>query len=378
MKPIKIKYGKNKQILINRDFFKIGIGLIILIGDSLLAGIIQLFEFGFDMSYLFTSEFWTSYAIKLVISYVALFGAYIIRKVINKRTPKFVVQREKIKDCKQTIVKNKKIGVHKNWLKYVYNYRKRVEIYQDILTKKYEKLVCAEPEEPNKEDFDLDSKFGRFKYKRALIKYNKKRNTFLKTEELRKFYEEQLSICEVHFQIVKCYKEHNIEKIKELQQQIKDIDCMKNYRLHYKPITYNKLFNVDLGNVKRDDGIEYNEAGILVKRILPAIFGGLISVALLTSIIVSRKTFTSDTLLLIALNLILMAWFCFTGIRLADNFIFGTVYSADANRIMICEEFLEDSALNGDTWTENIDTSIETDMEEVDDTNITPSEEKIE
>lgn len=374
MKPIKIKYGKNKQILINRDFFKIGIGLIILIGDSLLAGIIQLFEFGFDISYLFTSEFWTAYAIKLVISYVALFGAYIIRKVINKRTPKFVVQREKIKDCKQIIVKNKKISVHKNWLKYVYNYKKRVEIYQDIITRKYEKLACAEPEEPNKEDFNLESKVGKIKYKNAIMKYKRKRNAFLRTEELRKFYEEQLSVCEIHFQIVKCYKEHNIEKVKELQEQIKNVDCMKNCRLHYKSITYNKLFNVDLGSVKRDDGIEYNEAGILVKRILPAILGGLISVALLTSVIVSRKTFSSDTLLLIALNLILMAWFCFTGIRLADSFIFGTVYSADANRIMICEEFLEDSALNGDTWTENIDTGIEADMEEND--NVAPSDSK--
>lgn len=366
MKPIKIKYGKDKEILITRDFFKVGIGIIILIADSLIAGVVQLFEFGFDMSYLFTSEFWTPYSIKLIISYVALFGAYIIRKTKNKRSPKFVVQREKIKECKQNIVKNRKIGASKNWLKYVLNYRRKVERYQNLITRKYEKLVSTEPEEPNKEDFNIESRFGKFKYKRAILKYNKKHNTYLKTEEMRKFYEQQLAVCEIHFEIINCYRKHNMVKVKELQQQIKDIDCMKNYNLHYKPITYNRLFNIDLGNVKQDDGIEYNETGFLFKRILPSIFGGLISVALLTSIIVTRKSFTQETILLIVLNLMLMAWFCLTGIRFADGFIFGTVYAADTNRIMICEEFLEDCALNGDNWTENIDTSEEPIIEELD------------
>lgn len=366
MKPIKIRYGKDKQILITRDFFKVGIGIIILIADSLIAGVVQLFEFGFDMTYLFTAEFWTAYAIKLVISYVALFGAYIIRKVKDKRSPRFVVQREKIKEYKQTIVKNRQIGAKKNWLKYVLNYRRKVTRYQNLITSKYEKLVSVEPEEPNKEDFNMESRFGKFKYKRAMLKYKRKHNAYLKTEELRKFYEQQLSVCEIHFEIIKCYKKHNIEKVKELQQQIKDSDCMKNFNLRYKPITYNRLFNIDLGNVKQDDGIEYNETGILFRKIIPAIFGGLIIVALLTSIIISKKSFTPETILLIVLNLMLMAWFCLTGIRFADDFIFGAVYSADANRIMICEEFLEDSALNGDNWTENIDTSEEPIIEELD------------
>lgn len=364
MKPIKIKYGKGKQLLITRDVLKVGIGLIIIIGDALLAGIIQLFEFGFDMSYLFSSEFWTAYSIKLVISYVALFGAYVIRKVKNRHNPKFVVQRERIKDCKKEIVKAKKIGVCKNWLKFVFNYKKKVEIYQEIITKKYEKLIFTEPEKPNKDDYDMETWLGKRKYKRAMLIYNKKYKKYAKSESLRKYYEEQLTVCEIHLQIIQAYKEHNIEKAKSLQKQIENIDCMKNYKLHYKSVTYNRLFNVDLGNVKHDDSIEYNEASILIKKILPAIFGGLISVALLTSVIVHTKSFTAETVLLIALNLIVMIWFVFTGIRLADSFVLGVVYTADSNRIMICEEFLEDSALNGDSWVENIDTDTDTDVKE--------------
>lgn len=358
MKQLKIKYGK-KQVIITKDIITVLMGAAILLVDALLAGFLQLFEFGFDMSYLMTSEFWTAYAIKLVISYVALFGAYIIRKVIDRKTPKFVVQREKIKDSKNAIVKARKIGNCKNWLKYVYNYKKKVEIYQDIITRKYEKLVYAEPEQPDKSEFQLNTFCGKVKFNKATKKYKKQLKKYKKTEEMRKYCEEQLAVCDKHFEIIDAYKKHDIKKVKELQAQIKDIDCMKNYRLHYKNVTYNRLFNVDLGKTQRDDGIEYNEASVLTKKIVPAIFGGIVSCAMLTSIIVKPAAYTIETFLLIVLNLLLMLWFMFCGLRIADSFIFGVVYAADNNRLIICEEFIEDSALNGDNWVQEIDTSVE-------------------
>lgn len=355
MKPITIKYGKDKALVVTRDVLKIGIGLIILIGDGLLAGIVQLFEFGFNISSLLTPEFWTAYAIKLVISYVALFGAYVIRKVKDRHNPKFVVQRERIKDCKQEVVKAKKIGVFKNWLKYVFNYRKKVEMYQAVISKKYEKLTLLEPEKPCKEDFALNSKLGVLKYKLELSRYKRKRKKYDKTEAMRKYCEEQLGVCETLFQVIEFYKQHRVDKAKALLDKVKEVDCMRNYKLRFKSISYNRLFNVELGSTKRDDSIEYNEAGVLAKKIMPSLLMGVVGCAVLTSVIVHTKSFTVETALLIALNLIVMAWFMFTGIRLADNFVLGTVYAADTNRIMICEEFLEDSALNGDAWVENID-----------------------
>ena len=234
-----------------------------------------------------------------------------------------------------------------------------MEIYQDIITRKYEKLVYAEPETPDKADYQLDSFFGRLKYKRANNKYKKQQKKYKKTEEMRKYCEQQLTICDKHFEIIEAYKTHDIKKVKELQALIKDDDCMKNYRLHYKNVTYNRLFNVDLGRTKRDDSIEYNEAGVLLKKIVPAIFGGIVWCALLTSIIVRPAAYTAETILLIVLNLLLMLWFMFCGLRIADSFIFGVVFAADNNRLIICEEFMEDSALNGDNWVQEIDTSVE-------------------
>ena len=91
---------------------------------------------------------------------------------------------------------------------------------------------------------------------------------------------------------------------------------------------------------------------------------GVVGCAVLTSIVVQQSTFTATTLLLIALNLLLMGWFMFSGIRIADSFIFGVVFAADNNRIIICEEFIEDSALLGDNWTQTIDVSYEPEVVE--------------
>jgi len=367
MKQMKIKCG-NKQVIITKDLLTIISGIIILVVDALLAGFLQLFEFGFDWSYITKSEFWTAYFIKLAISYIALFGAYIIRRVINKKSPKFIAQREKIKDSKNAIVKARKIANCKNWLKFVYNYNKKVEIYQEIITSKYEKIIFKEPEQPDTDYLDEKKFFDKLKiarlnkkYKIALAKYNK-------SETLRKFYEEQLKVCDKHFEIIDAYKHHNIAKVKELQEEIKEKDFMKHHNLHYKNVTYNKLFNVDLNGTHRDDNIEYKEAGFLVKNVMPSLLMGIVGCAVVTSVVVQQGSFSATTIFMIALNLLMMAWFMFSGLRIADSFIFGVVFAADNNRIIICEEFIEDSALLGDNWTQTIDVSYEPEVVESEET----------
>jgi len=367
MKQMKIKCG-NKQVIITKDLLTIISGIIILVVDALLAGFLQLFEFGFDWSYITKSEFWTAYFIKLAISYIALFGAYIIRRVINKKSPKFIAQREKIKDSKNAIVKARKIANCKNWLKFVYNYNKKVEIYQEIITSKYEKIIFKEPEQPDTDYLDENKFFDKLKiarlnkkYKIALAKYNK-------SETLRKFYEEQLKVCDKHFEIIDAYKHHNIAKVKELQEEIKEKDFMKHHNLHYKNVTYNKLFNVDLNGTHRDDNIEYKEAGFLVKNVMPSLLMGIVGCAVVTSVVVQQGSFSATTIFMIALNLLMMAWFMFSGLRIADSFIFGVVFAADNNRIIICEEFIEDSALLGDNWTQTIDVSYEPEVVESEET----------
>lgn len=367
MKQMKIKCG-NKQVIVTKDLLTIIAGIIILVVDALLAGFLQLFEFGFDWTYVTKSEFWTAYFIKLAISYVALFGAYIIRRVINKKSPKFIAQREKIKDSKNAIVKARKIANCKNWLKFVYNYNKKVEIYQEIITSKYEKIIFKEPEQPDTDYLDENKFFDKLKiarlnrkYKIALAKYNK-------SESLRKFYEEQLKVCDKHFEIIDAYKHHNIAKVKELQEEIKEKDFMKHHNLHYKNVTYNKLFNVDLNGTQRDDNIEYKEAGFLVKNVMPSLLMGIVGCAVVTSVVVQQGSFSATTIFMIALNLLMMAWFMFSGLRIADSFIFGVVFAADNNRIIICEEFIEDSALLGDNWTQTIDVSYEPEVVESEET----------
>ena len=175
-------------------------------------------------------------------------------------------------------------------------------------------------------------------------------------------------MCDKHFEIIDAYKHHNIAKVKELQEEIKEKDFMKHHNLHYKNVTYNKLFNVDLNGTQRDDNIEYKEAGFLVKNVMPSLLMGIVGCAVVTSVVVQQGSFSATTIFMIALNLLMMAWFMFSGLRIADSFIFGVVFAADNNRIIICEEFIEDSALLGDNWTQTIDVSYEPEVVESEET----------
>ncbi len=339
MKEIEIPYGKNKKIIVTKDFLTIIIGIGIIVIDALLAGIIQLFTVGFNPSYILDADFWIAYLIKLFISYIALFGAYIIKRTINKTNKRFVVQRAKIRDIKESIVDNKKIGECEDWLKNVYNYKKKIDLYKSLLKSKYEKLSLQEPEMPIKENYKSLKK-----YNFALKKYKRIKSKFDKEEKTRIFIEEQLSVCETHYKIINCYKEKD-NNIKELQESIKDIDKMKRFKLKIKPVTYSKLFNVELNNKRgNDDSIEYNE-GSIFKKILLSIFIGVIFCAVLTSIIIGKGNFSWDVILIIFLNLLLIAWYVFNGIKYADTFVLEIMFTADFNRLCICEEFLEYSNL---------------------------------
>ncbi|MGN1222075.1 MAG: hypothetical protein ACI4TT_02440, partial [Christensenellales bacterium] len=224
--------------------------------------------------------------------------------------------------------------------------------------------IFKEPEKPDLDYLDENKFFDKLKINILNKKYKKAMAKYKKSESLREFYEQQLKVCEKHFEIIDAYKKHDIEKVKRLQDEIKENDYMKHYNLHYKNVTYNKLFNVNLSSTRKDDSIEYNEAKVLAKKILPSILMGIIGCAVLTSIVVQQGDFSATTILLIALNLLMMVWFMFCGLRMADSFIFGVVYAADSNRIIICEEFIEDSALLGDNWTQNIDVSYEPEVVE--------------
>ncbi len=354
MKTKVIKYGKNgnRQIVVDRDFLNMILGIILIISCVLLSGVLQLVEARFDLKTISKADFWIGYLIKLSTGYMCFFGVYILRKLKNKRSSKFLIQRQNIKTYKIEIVKFKQISNFKNWLKNVYNYRKRVEKYQDFLLSKYEKLNTEKPEEPEKDDFLPYGFINRWKYKKAKKVYAKQNKRYQQALIQKAYLEGQLSVCDTHFKIIDAYRKKDLETIKILQESIKITDEMSNYKIKYKPITYNGIFNVEILKGVKDDGIDYNEKSILVKKIVPKLIFGAISVSLLASMIPDFNKPTLSLILMMFLNFLIMGWYMFSGSMLANTFIFNIVYVADSNRLAICDEFKEDSRLNGIEWNE--------------------------
>lgn len=352
MKPKVVKYGKNgeKQVVIDKDFLNMVLGIVLVVSCVLLSGVLQLVEAKFDMSTLSNLDFWMGYLIKLITGYMCFFGVYILRKLKNKRSARFVIQRQTIKEYKSKIVELKQISDFKNWLKNVYNYKKRVERYQDFLLKRYEKLNTEKPEEPEEDDFQPDNWLNRRRYKKAkqnFIKQNKKYESAISQKD---YLEKQLSVCDTHFKIIEAYRRKDYESAKTLREQIKQEDEMSNFKIKYKPITYNGIFNVEVLKGIKDDSIDYNEKSILIKKIIPKLIFGAISVSLIASMIPDFNKPTLSLILSMFLNFLIMGWYMFSGSMLANTFIFNIVYVADSNRIAICDEFKEDSRLSGVKW----------------------------
>ncbi len=348
MKPKVIKWGKNgeKCIVINKDFFNMLLGVVLVISCALMSGVLQLVEASFDFSVVSTAEFWGHYILKLSTGYMCLFGTYILRKQKNRRAPKFLIQREKLKDFKKEVVEKRLIASNRAWLRHVYNYRKKVERYQDIILNKYEHVVIDKPEAPKKEDYEGYKRGylrAQRKYKKALIKYEK-------MEKLKKYLEEQLMVCDTHFEIIEAYKRNNKDKVKELTDKIKEIDDMKSYKINIKNVTYNSLFNFDLPKGMPEDSIYYSEKSLLAKQLIPTMLMGVFFVTLISSMIPGFRQATLETVFMIVLNLLIMGWYMFSGITLANHYIFRVVFTADQNRISICEQFKEDCALLGAQW----------------------------
>ena len=341
MKPKVIKWGKNgeKSVVINKDFFNMLLGILLVVSCALLSGVLQLVEARFDFSAVSTSEFWINYILKLSTGYMCLFGTYILRKVKNQQSAKFVIQRENLKAFKREIVEKRQIATMRAWLKNIYNYRKRVERYQDIILSKYEHVVLEKPEKPLKEDFQP---FNKRKYNRAIKRYQKALKKYEKAEKQKEYLEKQLKVCDTHFAIIEAYKTNNLDNVRELSDEIKDIDDMKAYKINIKNVTYNSLFNFDILKGMQEDSIFYNEKSLLAKKLIPTMLIGVFFVTLISSMIPDFKQATLETIFMIVLNLMIMGWYMFSGITLANNYIFKVVYTADQNRISICEQFKED------------------------------------
>ncbi len=337
---------ERKTIIIAKDIMSSILGLAFIGASALLLGLFEMFKIGWNFSILKNSSFWVSYFVKLAMLYLAFFGAYIIRKQKNLKSPKVLMQREILRHNKREIANNHRTADCEFWLKAVYSYSKKLELYQKRLQEKNANLSIVEPTKP-KESKRLIYKYKLAKYKRALKRYTK-------NKEKREYYEEQLKNCEMHLQVIELYMRRKIQEGKKLLESIEN-DGFQLFMPRYKEITYNKIFNVSIEASKEDrEEFRYREKSILLQKITKSVAIGCISIATMTSLALDFKSISFMSVVYMLMNLITMLWFVYNGIKSADILVFGSMMQADANRIKVSNLYRDNCLQNGDSWAKSL------------------------
>lgn len=356
-KQFSFHIGKEKKtVIVSKDIVGSLLGLVFIGASALLLGLFEIFKIGWDFSILKNSGFWVSYLVKLAMLYLAFFGAYIIRKQKNLKSPKVLLQREILRHNKREIANNHRTADCAFWLKEIYSYSKKIELYQKQLQEKNANLSIVEPIEP-KERKGFVYKVKLWQYKRAIKRYENSKNK-------RAYYQEQFKNCAIHLQVIELYMQRKIQEGKVLLESIQN-DGFQFFLPRYRAVTYNKIFNMSIESSKEErEEFGYREKSILLQKISKSVAVGCISIAVMTSLALDFKAVSFQSFVYMLMNLITMLWFVYNGIRSADVLVFGSMMQADANRIKVSNLYRDNCIENGELWAKRLKDSEEIERSE--------------
>lgn len=385
MKEIQFKInGQNKTIKVTKDVITKIIGALFIIASAVLLGIFELYKMGWDTSLLNNKDFWIAYFVKLAMLYLAFFGAYIIKRSVNLKNPKILIPREILKHDKELISDNFQTTDCEKWLKNVYNYEKKLDIFKTRLQQKNSKLNIVEPTEPVANYKDLKNWFTKlfkpfgfvvFRIRKGI--YAIKNWRYKRKLKKREFLEKQLALVDTHLDIIDLHRHRQYKEAKELYQTIERQDRFKFFMPYFKQLTFNRLFNVNIEKQGSDgDQFNYHEGAVIIDKVIKTVGFGSIFLAIITSITIDPIPFSLTKIIYIALNLLLMLWYVFNGVKTADRFVFGNVSNADSDRLKVCNKYRDDCILIGADWVKGFKTinQQEKETEQKPITNIEPPE----
>lgn len=341
-----VKYG-GKNIIVTKDLMQAISGGLLILLSLVLSGFFAFVSVGFDVSRLASGSFWLSYFITLATMYVGFFGVYVIREGRNKRQPNFVINNEKRRDFRDSIVRNRKLESCENWLK-IFNYSKKVQIHKDNLLEAFRKLNIKAPDN----SLDKNSRKYKRQNKRYQAECNKK--TYIKT---------QLEYANKHEEIVARLKLNDIAGANEIKAKIGEDDSFKSAKILWRDVYFNDLFS---GSMRNDSNSPfYNKPKAIWDNIKLALLLSVLGTALTTSMLLGPNEITIYTFLTIIANITMLCCYAVMAMRVADNVVFETMYPANEVKLLICNQFKEDDEKVAQPWQDIEDEPEDDEKEEV-------------
>lgn len=331
VKGVVVKYN-GKDIVVTKDAMQVISGGLLVLLSLILSGLFAFVSVGFDPSKLLSGGFWLSYCITTATVWLCFFGVYVIRESRNKRQPKIIINNQKRRDFRESIVKNRKIESCENWLK-IYNYERRVSIFRDDLLEAYRKLDLTEPDK----SLDKNSK----KYQKQLKRYNK-------NKDRRDYLQKQLDYTNIHNDIIKRLRANDLAGAEELKKKLGEDDAYKCAKIVWRNVYFNDLFNKSMR--QSSDTIFYNTGRAIFDNIKLMLVLGVCMTLITTSIFLQGNELNLYTIITIITNFAMLCGYAVSAMRVADNVVFEVIYPADENKLTICDRFKEDDEKVGEKW----------------------------
>ena len=325
-KPITVKQKK--------DLMQVFSGITLIVLTFIANGFLSFIVVGFDFSRVWTSEFWASFGTLFASEMCVLFGMFIIQRLKDLESNKITDLQKHIDTKRNTVYGVDKITPAEDWLRNIYNYRERLNLFEDRVRKLHSKIVLNEPKE--------DSKFYEFKLKR----YEHKK-------ELRDFYVKQFE-----------YIKKDRKKIEILAKQTKTPEDIATYgqlveelktneyafnkaRIHYREVYWGNLLS-DVSESGSKAGTPFfSEKKELAKNIVKYLAMGIITTSFVTALMFPAFKEPSWTnALSIAFNLITLTFFMARGVVVSNQIILGSYYKALEKRKSIYNQMLKDLGIS--------------------------------
>ena len=315
--------------LSKKDVFRGISALLIIILVLIFNGFMSFITVGFDFSKLSTAEYWANFALLLASEMAVMFGMYLIQKSRDLKNEKITDVQKTIENKRNTVYFLDKVAEAEEWLRDVYNYQEKLNLYENKVKSQYEKLKLIEPSESDKN-------------------YIKKKKKFDKKKEQKDKLLKQLSYIKIDRQRISYIIAKNLVEAEKLAKEL-DTDeyLFKSTKIHYKPIYWgNLLADVEETRLKPTSAF-FSEKLELTKNITKYVAFGLISASFLSCLIF--PTFNSlgwNTVVSLLANLVILLVFMTRGIGLSHKIILDKYYKALESRKSIYVKMLRDLGIS--------------------------------
>lgn len=334
MKQIKIPY-KGKSICVTRDAMNYLLCVSLILFALFLSGAFNFAKFNFDFSKVGTIDFWLMYFLKTSISICLFFAIYIMRRVSNMKKASFITLKQDLKDEFTILHETKKINHMDFWLKYIYNYQKKLDIYKSTIQQLYH----------SSKEFEYPKSRFRFINKFRENKEHKKKN-------IRDFCEKEFKSIETHEELISAYREGDKQKITECKSKIKEFDNFSTTNIKWRNVYASNLFN-DSKDKKNAETVFVNEKKEVTLQLFVSMMFMFVTYFAVTISILEfangQSIFSAVLSIIMTLSIALST--CMFALRVADS-VYEEYFTASKNKLKICYVFHEDLAklTNDSLW----------------------------